>query len=77
MKRGSRSDLEQNGLSDIAEMIGENVRTTKRILKLNDLIPEIQSLVSAGKLGTTVAEQIAYLTPEETGDAVQIAAVEQ
>ena len=52
-------------ISDIAETIGETERTTKRILKLNDLIPEIQQLVSSGKLGTTAAEQLAYLSSEE------------
>ncbi|MFE4202081.1 ParB/RepB/Spo0J family partition protein [Aneurinibacillus aneurinilyticus] len=51
--------------ADVAEVIGEDVRTTKRLLKLNDLIPEIQALVSSGNLGTTAAEQIAYLTPDE------------
>ena len=50
--------------SDIAETIGESEKTTRRILKLNDLIPQLQSLVSSGKLGTTAAEQLAYLSPE-------------
>ncbi|MBF8376350.1 ParB N-terminal domain-containing protein [Alicyclobacillus mali] len=51
-------------IEDIGEQIGEDVRTTKRLLKLNDLIPELQALVSSGKLGTTAAEQLAYLSPE-------------
>lgn len=51
--------------ADIAETIGESEKTTRRLLKLNDLIPEIQALVSSGNLGTTAAEQIAYLTPDE------------
>ncbi|SHF66053.1 ParB-like nuclease domain-containing protein [Desulfofundulus australicus DSM 11792] len=51
-------------LDDIAEAIGEERKTTQRLLKLNDLIPEFQALVSSGKLGTTAAEQIAYLSPE-------------
>lgn len=59
----------QNGnlksINDIAETLGENKRTTERLLKLNDLIPPIQQLVSTGKLGTTAAEQLAYLTEEE------------
>lgn len=60
----------QNGLddgktlSDVAQAIGESERTTKRLLKLNDLTPEWQALVSAGKLGTTVAEQLAYIPPD-------------
>lgn len=59
----------QNGkpktTDDIAETIGESRKQTQRLLKLNDLIPELQSLVSAGKLGTTAAEQLAYLTEKE------------
>lgn len=51
---------------DIAEFIGETSHQTKRILKLNDLIPEIQELVSNKKLGTTAAEQLAYLSQEKS-----------
>lgn len=50
--------------ADVAEFIGESVKTTQRLLKLNELIPQLQRLVSTGKLGTTSAEQLAYLTPE-------------
>lgn len=65
VRDGRPKKLGQNGtVSDIAEVIGETERTTKRILKLNDLIPQLQKLVSSGKLGTTAAEQLAYLTPE-------------
>ena len=41
---------------DIAETLSESKRNTHRLLKLNDLIPELQQLVSDGKLGTTAAE---------------------
>ncbi|WP_427108666.1 ParB N-terminal domain-containing protein [Lysinibacillus xylanilyticus] len=51
-------------ITEIADFIGEGERTTKRLLKLNELIPQLQRLVSTGKLGTTSAEQLAYLTPE-------------
>lgn len=51
-------------ISDVAEFIGESTKTTQRLLKLNDLIPEIQQLVSSGKLGTTAAEQYAYISPD-------------
>lgn len=51
-------------VEDVADFIGESKRVTERLLKLNDLIPQIQKLVSSGKLGTTSAEQLAYLTPE-------------
>lgn len=51
-------------VSGIAEAIGETPKTTQRLLKLNDLIPQFQRMVSSGKLGTTSAEQLAYLTNE-------------
>ena len=49
---------------DIAESIGESIHQTRRILKLHDLIPELQDLVSEGKLGTTAGEQLAHMTEE-------------
>ncbi|ACX51892.1 ParB domain protein nuclease [Ammonifex degensii KC4] len=52
-------------LVDVAEAIGESVDTTKRLLKLNDLIPELQRLVSQGKLSQTAAYSLAFLPPEE------------
>lgn len=84
VNQGTRKGLGQNGLTDVAEIIGETERTTKRLIKLNDLIPELQALVSAGKLGTTAAEQLAYLTEEEQralvdviGEKVSEASVQQ
>ncbi|MBD7939551.1 hypothetical protein H9655_21135 [Cytobacillus sp. Sa5YUA1] len=57
-------------IADIGEELGESEKTTKRLLKLNDLIPEIQALVSSGKLGTTAAEQYAYISPENQHKAI-------
>lgn len=54
-----------NGISQIAKTLDESITNTHRLLKLNSLIPELQSLVSSGKLGTTAAEQLAYLTEDE------------
>lgn len=64
VRNGVGRNLGQNGLGDIVDTIGENERTTKRILKLHDLIPQLQTLISEGKLGTTAGEQLAYLSPE-------------
>ncbi|WP_440112196.1 hypothetical protein [Paenibacillus sp. QZ-Y1] len=48
-------------MKDVAEAIGEkSERTTQRLIKLNDLIPEIQSLVSSGVLGVRAAEQLLH-----------------
>lgn len=49
----------------VAEAIGESVDSTQRLLKLNDLIPELQQLVSQGKLSQTAAYSLAFLPPEE------------
>nr|WP_328702016.1 ParB N-terminal domain-containing protein [Alicyclobacillus fructus] len=65
---GDRRSKDQIGLlktlDDIADSIGESKTNTKRLIKLNNLIPELQALVSSGKLGTSAAEQLAYLSPE-------------
>jgi len=65
---GDRRSKDQIGLlktlDDIADSLGESKTNTKRLIKLNDLIPELQALVSCGKLGTSAAEQLAYLSPE-------------
>jgi len=65
---GDRRSKDQIGLlktlDDIADSLGESKTNTKRLIKLNDLIPELQALVSSGKLGTTAAEQLAYLSPD-------------
>src|SRR5699024_12416770 len=37
-------------------------QTSKRMMKLNDLIPELQNIVSEGKLSQTAGEQLAHLT---------------
>lgn len=42
-------------IRDVAEAIGEDERTVQRLLKLNDLIPELQALVSQDKLSQTAA----------------------
>ncbi len=68
-KGNNQHSVPQNGESktseDIAEAVGVQAKHLNRVLKLNDLIPEIQTLVSTKKLGTTAAEQLAYLSEEE------------
>lgn len=48
-------------LGDVAEAIGENLRTTKNLLSLNSLIPELQAMVSAGTLKQSAAYELAVL----------------
>lgn len=49
-------------MKDVQEILAESEKSTQRILKLNKLIPQIQQLVSSKQLGTTAAEQLAYLS---------------
>lgn len=49
--------------ADVAKAVGTDSAHLPRLLKLNDLIPELQKLVSASKLGARAAEQLAYLEP--------------
>ncbi|PWI56582.1 ParB/RepB/Spo0J family partition protein [Sulfoacidibacillus thermotolerans] len=49
---------------EIAKENEINEKTVRRLDKLNELIPELQQLVDQGKLGTTAAEQLAYLESE-------------
>ena len=65
IRRSKGQNVPLKSISDVGESIGEDERTTKRLLKLNDLIVPLQVLVSSGKLGTTAAEQLAYLPVEE------------
>lgn len=62
--RRSKDKMPLKSIKDISTTLGESERNTKRILKLNELIPELQTLVSEGKLGTTAGEQLAHLTKE-------------
>lgn len=66
---GDRKSNPQNGemktAHDVSDAIGVQAKHLGRVLKLNDLIPELQTLVSSGNLGTTAAEQLAYLTCDE------------
>ncbi len=61
-------------LTDVAEAIGESIDSTKRLLKLNDLIPELQQLVSQNKLSQTAAYSLAFLPPEEQRQLLQVSA---
>lgn len=51
-------------MSELTKLTGMNERQIQRYDKLNDLIPEIQELVSSGKLGSTAAYELAFLSPE-------------
>lgn len=64
-KRQNVVESSGKSLADVAEAIGEDIRTAQRLLKLNDLIEPLQSLVSVGKLSQTAAYSLAFLPSEE------------
>ncbi|MBT9140303.1 MAG: Chromosome-partitioning protein Spo0J [Dehalococcoidia bacterium] len=64
--------LGTKSLEDVAEAISEDVRTTKNILKLNDLIPPLQTLVSSGTLGQTAAYSLAFLPSSEQASLLSV-----
>jgi len=55
----------------VGEPLGLSGRQVERYLKLNDLIPELQSLVGSGALGSTAAEELACLSPDTQRELVQ------
>lgn len=70
IQKGRPEKMDQNdpffkSIDDIAKAIGESRGSLKRLLKLNDLIPEFQQLVSQGKLSQIAAYSLAFLPPGE------------
>ena len=73
--QGARSDLTscQVGTKfradeSLAEDSGESARNVQRFIRLNKLTPELMKMVDDGKLKTTPAVELSYLTPEEQED---------
>lgn len=48
----------------ISQLLGLSERRLQQLEKLNNLIPELQELVSSGKLNTTAASELGYLSQE-------------
>lgn len=59
-------------LADVAEAVGETQENLKKLLKLNNLIPPLQDLVSEGRLSQTAAYSLAFLPPEEQGELLRV-----
>lgn len=71
--RPSKNNLSQVGTSFRADEIlaqdaGESRNQIQRFIRLNKLTPELMQLVDDGKLKTTPAVELSYLTPEEQED---------
>ena len=52
----------------IADGTGESYKQVQRFIRLNKLTPELMKMVDDGKLKTTPAVELSYLTPEEQED---------
>lgn len=55
-------------MQEVADGSGEGYKTVQRFIRLNKLTPELMKMVDDGKLKTTPAVELSYLTPEEQED---------
>lgn len=52
-------------VTEVAQAVGVEPETAKQLDRLNKLIPPLQELVSAGKLGTSNGAELAIMTPTQ------------
>lgn len=73
-RQGQRRDLtsgqvvQKLSVQEVADGSGEGYKTVQRFIRLNKLTPELMKMVDDGKLKTTPAVELSYLTPEEQED---------
>lgn len=73
-RQGQRRDLtsgqvvQKLSVQEVADGSGEGYKTVQRFIRLNKLTPELMQMVDDGKLKTTPAVELSYLTPEEQED---------
>lgn len=54
-----------NSYEEMAEQSGESRNQIHRFIRLTSLLPELLSMVDAGKIGMTPAVELSYIPPEE------------
>ena len=74
-RQGQRSDLTSGQLGQklshgvsveqVADDAGTSIKQVQRFIRLNKLTPDLMQLVDNGRLKTTPAVELSYLTPEE------------
>ena len=75
-RQGQRRDLtsgqvvQKLSVQEVADGSGEGYKTVQRFIRLNKLTPELMKMVDDGKLKTTPAVELSYLTPEEQEDFI-------
>ena len=73
-RQGQRRDLtsgqvvQKLSVQEVADGSGAGYKTVQRFIRLNKLPPELMKMVDDGKLKTTPAVELSYLTPEEQED---------
>ena len=77
-RQGQRNDLTSGQLGQklsrpisveqVADDAGTSIKQVQRFIRLNKLTPELMKMVDDGKLKTTPAVELSYLTPEEQED---------
>ena len=55
----------------IGESVGESARQVQRYIRLTELIPQILSMVDAGKIALTPAVELSYLNEQEQRDLLE------
>ncbi len=77
-RQGQRTDLTSTQVGrklETAEIIGEQSGESKnqvrRYIRLTELIPQILSMVDAGKIALTPAVELSYLTQQEQQDLLE------
>ena len=75
-RQGQRTDLTSRqvvGKLETADLIAENEsgRQVQRYIRLTELIPQILSMVDAGKIALTPAVELSYLTEQEQQDLLE------
>ena len=75
-RQGQRTDLTSRqvvGKLETADLIAENEsgRQVQRYIRLAELIPQILSMVDAGKIALTPAVELSYLTQQEQQDLLE------
>ena len=75
-RQGQRTDLTSRqdvGKLETADLIAENEsgRQVQRYIRLTELIPQILSMVDAGKIALTPAVELSFLTQKEQQDLLE------
>lgn len=62
---------QENDTRNRSRSVGESARQVQRYIRLTELIPQILSMVDAGKIALTPAVELSYLTEQEQQDLLE------